>query len=266
MGGYHTITGYFAGIWSSRYFWTHLAMSDLRSKWRRSFLGIFWSILQPLGLTALLAVVFGKIFKTDIVTYAPYILSGVIVWEYVSTTTVGGSLSLIQADAYIKQFRHPLAIYPLRTALANLIVLMMASLSLFAWTLVVLPGNFGWCWLAALSLYPIMVLICWPLATILAYAGTVFRDLPHALGLILQAFWFVSPIYFDAKVFRAGGLDALVDYNPIYHILQIVRAPLLQGQWPTVENYAYCAVTFALMSILAWQIGRRVEDKMIFYL
>jgi lipopolysaccharide transport system permease protein len=104
------------------------------------------------------------------------------------------------------------------------------------------------------------------MATCLAYVGTLFRDLPHALGLVLQAFWFVSPIYFDAQVFRNGGLGALVDYNPVYHLLQIVRAPLLQGQWPTVENFAYCAATFVVMSILAWLIGRRAERKIIFYL
>ena len=67
---------YLEDIWKSRYFWTHLAMADLRSKWRRSFFGILWSIIQPLGLTVLLAIVFGRIFKTDIGTYAPYILFG----------------------------------------------------------------------------------------------------------------------------------------------------------------------------------------------
>jgi lipopolysaccharide transport system permease protein len=210
--------------------------------------------------------VFGKIFKTDIALYAPYILSGVIVWDYVSSTALGGSLALVQADAYIKQSRHPLAIYTLRTALANLVVLAMASSSLFIWAALVAPSNIGWSWLAVLLLYPIIGLICWPMATVLSYIGTVFRDLPHALGIVLQAFWLVSPIYLDAKVLRDGGLSALVDYNPIYHILQLARAPLLQGQWPTATNLAYCAVTFAVMSILAWQIGRRAEKKMIFYL
>jgi lipopolysaccharide transport system permease protein len=257
---------YLENIWKSRYFWTHLAMADLRSKWRRSFFGIFWSIIQPLGLTILLAVVFGRIFKTDIVRYAPYILSGIIVWDYISSTAVGGSLAFVQADAYIKQSRHPLAIYTLRTALANLIVLAMASLSLIGWVLIVLPENFGWSWLAALLIFPVVGMICWPMATCLAYIGARFRDLPHALGLVLQALWFVSPIYFDAEIFRNGGLHGLVDYNPIYHMLQIVRAPLLQGQLPTAENLAYCAATFVVASVLAWQVGRRAEEKIIFYL
>ena len=174
---------YLENIWNSRYFWTHLAMADLRSKWRRSYFGVLWSIIQP--LQALDHTDSGR-FRQDlqdriIVTYAPYILSGVIVWDYISSTAVGGALAFVQADAYIKQSRHPLAIYTLRTALANLMVLAMASLSLIGWALIVLPQNFGLCWVAALLIIPVVGAICWPMATCLAYIGTRFRDLPHAL-------------------------------------------------------------------------------------
>lgn len=260
------MVSYLSGIYQSRYFWIHLALSDLRGKWRRSFLGMAWSIVQPLGMTLLLAIVFGKLFKQNIVEYAPYILSGMIVWDFFTATLTGGSLSFVQADAYIKQCRHPLAIYTLRTTLTNLMVLMMASLALIGWTLVVMPQNFGWSWLAAPLIYPVALLIAWPLATCLAYIGARFRDLPHALGLILQAMWFVSPIYFEAKMFRAGGLEALVDYNPIYHVLEIARAPLLRGEWPTSANLAMCGVTIVAFSVLAVLIGRSAEQKIIFYL
>jgi len=143
-------------------------------------------------------------------------------------------------------------------------VMSLASISLIAWTLIVMPENFGWTWLAALTIYPILIMIAWPMATLLAYIATRFRDLPHALGLILQAMWFVSPIYFEAKVFRGGDLNWLIDWNPIYHLLQIVRAPLLQGTWPTPENYIFCAVTIAVFTVLAALVGRSAERKVIF--
>ena len=260
------MSNYCKGIWNARYFWIHLSLSDLRSRWRRSFFGILWTVIQPLGMTLLLAVVFGKIFKTDIVEYAPYILSGMVVWEFVIASAIGGSLSFVQADAYIMQCQHPLAIYTLRTVLTNLIVLMLASLSLIAWVLVITPQHFGWTWLAALTTFPILALIAWPMATLFAYIATRFRDLPHALGLLFQAMWFVSPIYFEAKTFRGGELDGLVDYNPIYHMLQIVRAPLLQGAWPIMENYTYCLGLIVCLILLAWLVGRTADKKVIFYL
>lgn len=217
-------------------------------------------------MTLLLALVFGRLFKVDVGEYAPYILSGMVVWEFITATAVNGALAFVQADAYIKQCRHPLAIYTLRTVLTNILVLGLASLSLIGWVLFKMPQNFGWTWLAVLSIIPILVLIAWPLATFLAYIATRFRDLPHALGLILQAMWFVSPIYFEAKQFRGGDLSWLVDYNPIYHILEIVRAPLLHGAWPTTQNYIYSLGTAGLLLLLAVLLGLRAEKKVIFYL
>lgn len=254
------------GIWQARYFWSHLSFSDLRSRWRRSFFGILWTIIQPLSMTIILALVFGKIFKVDIVEYAPYILSGMLVWDFITTTATNGALAFVQADAYIKQCRHPLAIYTLRTVFTNAMILCLASVSLIVWVLVVMPQNFGWSWLAVLTIFPILVLIAWPLSTFLAYIATRFRDLPHALGLVLQAMWFVSPIYFEAKLFRNGELHWLVDYNPIYHLLEIIRAPLLQGTWPTAQNYLSCGLTIAILIVLAILLGLRSEKKVIFYL
>jgi lipopolysaccharide transport system permease protein len=260
------MTGYLSGIWNARYFWTHLSLSDVRARWRRSFFGAFWAVLQPLGMTLLVSLVFSKLFNTDLASYAPYILSGMVVWEFVTSTAVGGSLAFVQADAYIKQCNHPLAIYTLRTTLGNLIVLMMASVSLVAWVLAAMPENFGWSWLAALLIFPIVALIAWPLATLLAYIAARFRDVPHALGLIFQALWFVSPVYFEDKLFRNSGLHVLIDYNPLYHLLEIVRAPLLHGAWPTAENFAYCTATIAVLAVLTWLVGRTAERKVIFYL
>lgn len=257
---------YFSDIWAARYFWWHLAMSDLRSRWRRSFFGVLWSIIQPLGLTLLLSFVFSRIFNNDIGVYAPYILSGMIIWEYVTTTVQGGAMAFVQADAYIKQTRHPLAIYTLRNAVSGLAVLSLASTSLFIWVLVAMPQNISWSWLAVPTILPLLLAIVWPCATVMAYFSTRFRDIPYALGLVFQAMWFVSPIYFEESVFRNGDLHLLLDYNPIFHLLEIVRAPLLRGEWPEPLNYAWVLGTAVAFALLATVVGRRAEKRVIFYL
>lgn len=260
------MTEYARGIWESRYFWTHLVLSDLRSRWRRSFFGMLWAIIQPLALTLMLAVVFGHMFKLDVAEYVPYILSGVLVWGFVISTVTGGALAFVQSGPYIKQCWNPLAIYTLRTVLVSLAIVALASLSLIFWILILKPQNFGLPWLAVLSMYPLLVLIAWPMATFFAYVGVRFRDVQHALGLVLQALWFISPIYFRPEMFRNGGLYFLVDYNPVYHLLEIIRAPLLHGEWPTLENYTYCIGVAITMFLLAWAVGYRAEKKVIFYL
>lgn len=257
---------YLTDIWAARYFWTHLALSDLRSRFRRSFFGVSWAVIQPLGLALLLSFVLSRIFKTDMRDSAPYVLSGIVAWEFITTTLIGGSLAFVQADAYIRQSTHPLAIYTLRTALTNGVVLVLASASLFLWVLLTTPEKIGWSWLAVLAFYPLMVLCGWAAATLLAYFAVRFRDIPHALGLLLQAVYFVSPIFFEARLFRDSGLGALVDRNPIYHFLQLIRAPLLNGSWPTLENYMFCVAFIAFLGMAAWAVGRRSERKVIFYL
>jgi lipopolysaccharide transport system permease protein len=257
---------YVADVWRARYFWSHLALSDLRTRWRRSFFGALWSIIQPLGMTILLTAVFGRIFGSDVTKYAPYIFSGMITWEFVVSTVTGGSLAFVQADAYIRQTRRPLAIYTLRTALTNVIVFAFASTGLVLWSLVAMPEHFGWPWLAALAIFPVLLVSGWAVATFLAYFATRFRDIPHALGLVMQALWFVSPVYFEADVFRKAGLTALVDWNPIYHLLEIVRAPLLRGEWPSAANIGWSAGLAVAFGVLAWLAGRRLERKVIFYL
>jgi lipopolysaccharide transport system permease protein len=257
---------YLAGIWSARHFWTHLALADLRNRWRRSYLGAVWSILQPLGITALIAFVLGRLFKLDILDYAPYIFSGIVAWDFIAGTALSGALAFVQNEPYIKQYRHPLAIYTLRTALANILISVLASIGLIGWILVMRPSTFGWSWLSIPLCFPLLMLTGWGLATILAYLTTRFRDIPHALGLILQALWFVSPVYFEPRFFRGAGLSRLIDDNPLYHLLQTLRAPLLAGEWPTLENYAWCVATIVVLFLLAWLIGRRFERNVIFYL
>lgn len=257
---------YVRRIWHARHFWVHLALADLRARWRRSFFGALWSVLQPLGMTLLLAVVFGRIFGADIVRYAPYIFSGLIFWEFVGSTVVGGSLAFVQADAYIRQTKNPLAIYTLRTTLVALAVYGLGCVGLLSWVAVVFPGNIGWCWLAILASFPLMISIGWAIATCIAYFATRYRDIPHALGMVLQALWFASPVYFEDSVLRNAGLPGLVDYNPIYHVLEISRAPLLRGEWPSSTNFAWVLGAVVICSVIAMGVGKRLERTTIFYL
>lgn len=223
-------------------------------------------MLQPLAMTLLIAFVFSRIFKVDIDRYAPYILSGIVVWDFVSTILNGGALAFLQADAYIRQTRHPLAIYTLRVTLAALVVMAIAAVPLVAWVALALPGTFGWSWLAALLIFPVAALIGWPVATVLACITARFRDVPFALTLLLQALWFVSPVYFEARLFREAGLTALVEFNPVYHVLQLLRAPLLDGQWPTWANLGWAGGTIVVVMAVAAFVVRRLEPRTIFYL
>ena len=135
---------YIEKLYESRYFWTHLARIELKNKFRRSKLGILWTFISPLCLTAIMSVVFATAFHVDIASYAPYILSGILCWDVFSSAFVGGSYSIISNDAYIRQFNHPITIYTLKSAIVYTISFAIALLALVVWTLFLAPINILW--------------------------------------------------------------------------------------------------------------------------
>ena len=111
------VTGYFSEIWRLRHFWMALVRIDLRKRYRRSIIGMGWSLLQPIAMMVVLCVVFSQLLHQNIRGFAPFLLSGLTFWGYVAAVVSEGCHCFIQGEAYIRQQPAPLAIYALRTTL-----------------------------------------------------------------------------------------------------------------------------------------------------
>lgn len=257
---------YLQNVYKARFFWIHLSFADLRTKYRRSALGLFWSILQPLGLTLLLSFVMGKLFNSPITDYAPYVFSGIIIWDFIVGSAVAGCNSFINAEGYIKQVAHPLAIYPLRSTLSLLINFGLAFIGFLFWVLLWKPNNFGLAWLHLFPAIIILFFIGLTLGTITAFINTKFRDFQQMLVLILQAVWYVSPIFFEPKLFKSAKAEYLMELNPVYHILNLFREPMLHGKVPSLNDYLYSIGSIMLLGIIAVLYIKKDEKKIIFYL
>jgi lipopolysaccharide transport system permease protein len=249
--------GYFLRIAKARYFWLHLV---------RSFLGIAWATLHPLCLTLLLGFVMGRVFHSPLAEYAPFILSGLILWEFIITSAVTGCHAFLNAEGYIRQFVHPLAIYSLRTTLACIINFCFAFIGLFAWIMLSKPNACNASWLSLPLAFSFLFIIGWSLATITALITVRFRDFSQMIVLLLQAVWYISPIFILPSVFEQVGIPWIVRYNPVYHLFCLFRAPLLQGNMPSLTSYAYVAVTMLLLVCSAMLFLKNAEKRVIFYL
>ena len=103
------MTNYLGAIWRCRYFWMSLVKNDLRTRYRRSILGMGWSLLNPIAMTIILTVVFTKILgAADPNTYALWVLAGLAGWNYVRNVTLLGCLCLFQGESYIRQYPAPM--------------------------------------------------------------------------------------------------------------------------------------------------------------
>ena len=210
--------------------------------------------------------VMSRVFGSSIVEYAPFVFSGLIFWEFLSSTVMTGCNAFINAEGYIRQFPQPLLIYSLRSTLASLTNFALGMTGLIIWIVVWRPQNTG---IALLSLPFILAsyfVMAWPLATLTAFYGTRFRDLPQFLVIALQAVWYVSPVFFEPKLFRNAGVGFLVDWNPIYYLLQIVRAPLIDGVLPSATTWLCLIACVSLAAVWALDQARTSERSLVLYL
>src|SRR5438552_150950 len=114
-------------VWKYRHFWLSLVVMDLRTRYRRSILGVGWSLMNPLMMTVVFCVVFGAWFHNpDWRAYGPYFLAGLTLFDFVRSSALGGCLTFFRNEAYIRQCPLPLAIYTLRTVLGAAIHFLIA--------------------------------------------------------------------------------------------------------------------------------------------
>lgn len=258
---------YFLKIYQTRYFWIHLSKADLKYKFRRSKLGILWTLLNPLLLTVLMTVVFGTVFKMSYLDYAPYILSGLVVWELLSNSVIAGGNAILSGETYIRQCSHPVSIYPLKSAIVYTISFLIGIIGVIIWVLFSAPQNIilG---ILTLPLTTIMYFfLSWPTVIIASFINTKYRDYPQVMALIIQALWYVSPVFFKDKMFKSSALlEKFFNMNPITHILNLVREPFLYGKLPSTSSYLYVLLIIVILTLVAHIYIKKNEKDIIFYL
>jgi ABC-type polysaccharide/polyol phosphate export permease len=260
------VIGYLTRIWRLRHFWLALVRADLRSRYRRSVLGVGWSLLHPIAMTIVLCTVFATIFQFDVRNYAPFVLAGLVLWNFIVAVTSGGCQCFFQGEPYIRQHPAPLAIYPLRTTLGAGIhfLLGMVVVLLLAW------GLRGFSNLPALvSLVPTILLLFifgWSLAVCAGVINVMFQDTQHLVEVALQVVFYVTPIIYTASLLRDRHLAWAVGLNPLAAFLDLIRGAVLDGSFPLPQSFAVAGVTTAVAAAVAILILDRMERRIIFYL
>jgi lipopolysaccharide transport system permease protein len=262
--------GYLSAIWRLRYFWLALVRNDLRNRYRRSVIGIGWSLLQPIAMTTVLCFVFCNLFDMDMRDYAPMLLSGLTFWGFILSVVMQGCHCFIQGESYIRQHPAPLAIYPLRTTLgAGFHFLLGFSIVLvFVWYMRGLQSP-----LALLSLVPsfaLLFVIGWSLAACVGVANVMFQDAQHIIEVLMQIMFYATPIIIPAKLLLTklakSHLEWLLDINPFAVLLNLLQQPLLEGQVPSLTKAGIGAVVCLLSVGIASLALLRFEKRLIFYL
>lgn len=258
---------YLLRIWQLRYFWSSLVVKDLNNRYKRSFLGIGWSMLRPLAMTCIFCVVFGKLFNYPLEDYAPFLLISMTTWQFFTESLLHGSFAFARCSAYIRQQPVPLAIFPLTTVLGSAFHSLVALVMAMGVTLY-FKGTLDP--FALLYLIPglcVVFFLGWFLAIISGVVYTHFPDTNHLLEIGLQILFYLTPILYRPESFgNRAWLSLLVEWNPLTSIMALIRTPILEGSPPSAHHIGVSILLLLLAGAFAAFLLRKLERTLIFWL
>ena len=257
---------YLGRVWQLRHFWLALVRIDLRNRYRRSMIGMGWSLLHPLAMTAVLCTIQHLLFKVDIRICGPFLLAGLTAWNFITAVMNQGCQSFFQNESYIRQHPAPLAIYPLRVTLGAGVHLLLGMLVVIVMSWGV--GGFGN--LAALpALLPalgLLLLLGWSLAILMGVVNVLFQDTQHLTEVLLQMLFYLTPIIYPPSLLRDRHAGWIVDLNPLAAFVELIRQPILEGHLPSPGVYGMAVGTVLVTAMAAALMLSRIERRMVFYL
>ena len=261
---------YFGAIWNCRHFWFSLVKLDLRTRYRRSVLGLGWSLLQPICMTAIYCIVFPNLMGLKIAEYAPHVLMGQVIWAFIHISTLQGCHSFFQGEAYIRQCPMPLAVFPLRTVLGASFHFLIAMCVVFLLVAGLdIAGMHTTNYVLVLHLIPSVVMLflfCWSIAIIAGITNVFFQDTQHLAEVGLQMLFFCTPIIWKAEMLEQKGLGTVMNFNPVVVFLRLIREPILTGAAPSLFTYLQgFGIVAAVMGLAAYLLARN-QKRLIFQL
>ncbi len=229
-----------------------LGWQDVRQRYRRSSLGPFWLTITMGVMIGTIGIVFGQIFKTPLREYLPFLSIGLILWGFISTSISEGCTGFISSEAIIKQLPIPLPVHILRLLWRNLIIL---AHNIVIFPIVIFAVGRPLSWVSLLSVMGVVVLVLnlvW-FCTLLATVCARYRDISQIVTSLLQVVFYLTPIMWLPNLLPERAVSYfLLELNPFYHLIQIVRAPLL-GDFPTPSNWIFsigCAMVGWVITLI----------------
>ncbi len=270
---YRTATAARDPLWAdlrdgfSRYhLWFNLGWNDIRSRYRRTVIGPFWTVLSTATMVGALGFVNAVLWHIAISTYLPFFCAGYISWLLFVAIVNESGLSIISAEATIKAIRIPYSVFVFRVLTRNLIVF---GHNLLVFVLVALIFRVKLS--ASMLLLPVgLVLAILNYAWIGLLLGVIcarFRDVIQLVANILTVLFFVTPIFWQPSQLDAAPLARLLlsDANFVHHLVDIIRAPLL-GQAPERLSFYYLVAAIIIGFTLDWILLRRFYNRIAYWL
>lgn len=241
-----------------------LVSKDFKLKYRRSVLGVLWSVLNPLLMMCVLAAVFTNVLKFgDIENFPMYLILGNVLFSLMADSTSGAMMSILESAPLIKKIRVSKMIFPLEKVLFQLVNF---AISLIAVIIVMLFFQIPPTWnlLALPLLLVFMTLFCAGLGMLLSALAVFFRDVCHLWGVVITAWTYATPLFYPVEILPEV-MQAAEVFNPMYHYVTYFRDIAMYNTMPDVFEQIVClgmALTTFTVGIIVF---KATEKKFILY-
>jgi ABC-type polysaccharide/polyol phosphate export permease len=226
-----------------------LGWQDVRQRYRRSALGPFWLTLSMGVMIGTIGIVFGQIFKTPMKEYLPFLSAGLIIWTFIFSVISEGCSSFIAAEGIIKQLPIPLFVHVLRMIWRNVLIF-AHNIVIFPLAMFAVGRSPDWVMLMSIPGFLLVVInLAW-LSLMLGVLCARYRDLPQIIASVLQVLFYLTPVMWMPHLLNERTGLYLLDFNPVYHMLEVVRAPLL-NQMPSASNW----MVVISIAVIGWSIA-----------
>lgn len=248
-------------VFSRFHTWRSLAAVDIRSKYRRTFLGPWW-ITASNGIFAfIIGTVSGRFLGSNMEVYLPFFITGMTIWGFVSSAISEACTTLIQSGGLIRATNMPLVIYIMRMVQRNFIIFLHNS-AVIPMVWLIYPWHVGFYALTAIIGFFFLYVCVSSVSLVISIICVRYRDVPPIVTALVQVLFFTSPIIWQPSQLR-GGHEVLL-LNPIAHLLAVTRDPILGQPVPMVSFFVSAATALAC-TLVAVAVYTRYRKRVVFW-
>ncbi|MBO4693112.1 MAG: ABC transporter permease [Clostridia bacterium] len=263
---------YFQTFLRYRYLLFNLINRDIKVKYRRSILGILWSVLNPLLMMAVISTVFSTLFGMGgkfgglSVPFHIYYLTGATIFNFVSEATSTSMMSVFSASQLIKKVYIPKYIFPLEKCMFAFVNMLFSLIAVF---IVMVVSRVEFHATIVLIFIPIIYALIFSIGmSLLLSALTVFfRDILHIYSVFLTAWMYATPIIYPLGILNDHPkLMFIMKLNPMYYFVEYFRSVVVYGTIPGIRDNVVCLACSIVMLIIGIAVFKAKQDKFVLYM
>lgn len=240
---------------------SELVARDVKIKYRRSILGVLWTLLNPLCMMVILSVVFSNIFKFDIENFPLYVLSGQVVFNFFNDATTSSMTSIINNAALLKKVYVPKYLFVLARVFSSFINLMASYTALL---LVMVAVRTELYWTVLLSFIPLLMVVVFSLGVgmFLAAMTVKFRDIMHLYSVFTTGLMYLTPVIYPMSMLP-GKIKTIVLLNPLTNYLEMFRNLIFNNTLPSIGTLVLGIAEGIVAMALGLYVFYKNQDEFI---